>query len=175
MIKLDCIKLNECGYNESLLGLSYNKNQNADKMQRVAKKLSKLDKGHNKFLESIIVWLSIEAPRYWWQEFDTYRIGVTKQSQSTMHTILKNELTQNNFETQIPEDYLNVLNLILKNGNLVKLKSLLPEGFIQKRLVCTNYKSLRNIYEQRKHHKLPHWKKFIASLKENLDNPELIF
>ena len=78
--------LNEAGYQEALLGLSLSYEQSLDKMPAVAERLAQRDNGHNKFLESIVVWLDVIAPRYWWQEFDTYRIGVSKQSSSTMHT-----------------------------------------------------------------------------------------
>lgn len=47
------------------------------------------DGGHNKFLESIQLWLDVDAPRFWWSEADTYRVGSTKQSQSTIHTLVK--------------------------------------------------------------------------------------
>jgi hypothetical protein len=56
-----------------------------------AAKNAPLDGGHNKFLESIEVWLEIDAPRFLWQEIDTYRVGVTKQSDSTMHTLMGTE------------------------------------------------------------------------------------
>ncbi|MCK9240314.1 hypothetical protein [Desulfocurvus sp.] len=55
----------------------------------MAEKLAPLDKGHNKVLESMCVWLDVRMPRYWWQEFDTYRVGVTKQSESTMHILIR--------------------------------------------------------------------------------------
>lgn len=46
----------------------------------------------------IQVWVKISAPRYFWSEADTYSIGVTKNSESTMHTLLNKELTEQNFE-----------------------------------------------------------------------------
>ena len=81
-------KLEEAGYQSALFGLSLNKNQPLENMPDVAKKLCNKSGGHNKFLESIIIWLDVTAPRYWWQDADTYRLS-TKQSQSTNHTILK--------------------------------------------------------------------------------------
>ena len=81
----------ECGVVEAMVGLSlsYGVGKSYEEMLEVAKKLYNKDGGHNKFLESIVVWLNIDAPRYWWQQFDTYRVGTTKQSGSTMHTIMK--------------------------------------------------------------------------------------
>ena len=71
-----------------------NKDHIMTRLENVSKKLYNKDGGHNKFLESINVTISIKAPRYWWQEFDTYRVGMTKQSESTIHTIMKSKLTQ---------------------------------------------------------------------------------
>ena len=42
---------------------------------------------HRKFMRMITVYLDITAPLYWWKEFDTYRVGVEKNSCSTMHKI----------------------------------------------------------------------------------------
>lgn len=53
-----------------------------------AGRLFEKDGGHNKFLESVILWLDVNAPLYWWTEADTYRLS-TKQSESTMHTLEK--------------------------------------------------------------------------------------
>lgn len=43
---------------------------------------------HSKFLRSIMVWVDITAPLYWWAEFDTYKVGVVRNSCSTMHKLL---------------------------------------------------------------------------------------
>ena len=79
----------EAGYEEAILGLSLNKNQPIENMPNVLRRLAHKGGGHSKALESICVWLDITAPRFWWAEFDTYRVGMTKQSQSTIHTLIK--------------------------------------------------------------------------------------
>ena len=54
---------------------------------------------HAKCIRGINVYAKITAPRLFWQEFDTYRIGVEKlNSTSTMHTISKRPLTINDFD-----------------------------------------------------------------------------
>lgn len=171
--------LREAGYDEAMLGLSLNKNKLVENMGNVANKLAMMDGGHNKFLESICVWIDITAPRYFWQDFDTYRAGVTKQSESTMHTITKKELTVGDFEgIEVNIETLDDINsyiALYKNYNLTKrnkealfmqIKRRLPEGFLQRRVVCTNYKALRNIYHQRKNHRLPEWRQFCEALQE---------
>ena len=179
-------KVDEAGYQAALLGLSYNKKQPIEDMLRVAGKLAFHDGGHNKFLESIIVWLEVTAPRYVWQEMDTYRIS-TKQSESTMHTLMK-ELTEakasnenmksfieNNFEpgSIVPEQTKVLLDAV-EREDLLAVKRLNPEGFIQKRMWCMSYKTLRNIIIQRRHHRLPHWKMFIQQVLEQIEHPELL-
>jgi len=154
------IVLKETGFDEALLGLSLNKKQDVTGMPRIAKILSSKDGGHNKFLESIIVWIDMSAPRGFWQQFDTYRIGVTKQSESTMHTILKHEITQNNFQIPIYEPTLTRLNQLREKKEFHQLKNELPEGYLQRRIITTNYKTLRNIIQQRKTHRLKEWQVF---------------
>ena len=161
--------LEESGFQSAMLGLSLNKKQNVDNMQRVAMKLGECDGGHNKFLESIVVWLDITAPRFFWSEFDTYRAGVTKQSESTMHTLKKERVTQDCFEYDINQNYIDVLNCMIADDKPIEeIKNALPDGFLQRRVVCTNYKTLRNIYLQRKSHRLPQWKQFCEYISNNL-------
>lgn len=47
---------------------------------------------HRKFLRQIFVSVDITAPLYWWKEFDTYKVGTTANSCSTMHKIQAKEL-----------------------------------------------------------------------------------
>lgn len=166
--------IEEAGYNAAMVGISLNKNQNPDNMPSVALHLSTKDCGHNKFMEHIIVWMLVRAPRYIWQEMDTYRLS-SKSSQSTMHTILKNELTQENFECMDIEGIdIEYLNDLLDKKELVKLKRKLPEGFMQKRMWMMSYKTLRNLILQRRKHRLPHWQEFIRDVRSQVKNPELL-
>ncbi|MEN6293716.1 MAG: hypothetical protein ABFD07_17090, partial [Methanobacterium sp.] len=48
----------------------------------------------------------------------------------------------------------------------------LPSAFLQKRTVVTNYAELRNIYFQRRSHKLDEWREFCAWMKETLPYAE---
>ena len=162
--------LREAGIDEALLGMSLSYESNIDKMYPRAVLLSSQDHGHNKFLESIVLWLDIIAPRFWWSQADTYRAGVTKQSSSTMHTLSKKEFSQKDFEHPIPQNILNILNTIPKE----RLKNILPEGFLQRRIVCLNYKVLRTIIKQRLTHKLPEWQTFITAILTQCQNPEFL-
>ena len=166
--------INEAGYLEATLGLSLSYNCDLDEMYRVMKRLACKGGGHNKFLESMIVWLDVTAPRHWWQQFDSYRVGVTKQSSSTMHTLTDRPLTQADFETSISEVTLRRLNNLMIQRDLLVLKNELPEGFLQRRIVCTNYKTLRNIVAQRKNHKNVVWGEFCSEILRQSLFPEFI-
>ena len=113
--------LETCGMEWALLGLSlsYNKldpDKDIMKLYDLSKKLAKKDGGHNKFLESIITWIDITASRKWWSQFDTYRVGVTKQSESTMHTLLRDEITQDHFKSRVKTEYIEWLNHLREDG-----------------------------------------------------------
>jgi len=163
----------EAGYEEALFGISLNKNQPIEKMGAVAERLAPMDGGHNKFLESMMIWVEVDAPRYFWQQADTYRIA-TKQSQSTMHTILKRKLTKDDFSTSIPWYTLLRLNRLIKKKDFDQLKAELPESFKQKRMWCISYKTLRNIYKQRKNHKLKEWSRFLDEILNQIEHPDFI-
>jgi hypothetical protein len=166
--------LREAGYIESLLGISLSRDQPLDNMPKVAYTLSNKQGGHNKFLESIIIWIDVTAPRYWFQQMDTYRVGVSKMSGSTMYTIMKRELVQDDFESSISSVILDELNRLILAKDFEKVKNSLPEGFLQRRIICTNYKSFQNMYIQRIHHKLPQWQFFLNAVLSGINHPELI-
>ena len=166
--------LGEQGYTWALLGLSLSHNQPVENMEEVAGKLLALGGSHIKYLESIYVWLDITAPRYWWQQLDTYRVGVTKQSGSTMHTILKRPLELEDFERPIAYATLRRLNLLIEMKHFDQLKNDLPEGFLQRRVVKTNYQTLRRMIQQRTGHKLQQWKVFIDAVLGGVEHPELL-
>lgn len=66
---------------------------------------------HRKFLRQIIVSVDITAPLYWWKEFDTYKVGTTANSTSTMHKLASTPITLDCFET---DDYATLNDEILK-------------------------------------------------------------
>ena len=195
-IGMDIKILKEAGYPEALLGLSLSFYDHAipleefwDEAKQVramnrSDSLAHKDGGHNKFLESIVVWIFIKATRAFWQEFDTYRAGITKQSSSTMHTLSKREVTIADFEEGTSPVIINAFNQCLRDyksdtwevgyKDITRLKENLPEGWLQERVVCTNYKVLRHIYNQRKDHRYKHWRTFCQFLLDNLEFPEFI-
>lgn len=57
------------------------------------KRLAAAGNDHGKFLRMINVTVDVEAPLYWWKEFDTYKVGTVANSCSTMHKIQAKEFT----------------------------------------------------------------------------------
>ena len=68
------------------------------KDMKLAKALIHGGPEHRKFLRQIFVSVDITAPLYWWKEFDTYKVGTTANSCSTMHKIASKPITLENFE-----------------------------------------------------------------------------
>ena len=64
-----------------------------DLMERLAAAGSE----HAKYRRMLPVWVTITAPRYWWTEYDTYKVGTVANSCSTMHKIAAKEFTLEDF------------------------------------------------------------------------------
>jgi hypothetical protein len=193
---MEVTKYLEAGYEPALIGMSLSFKDRAvplddwsstldrEHYHKVLIKNAPRDGGHNKFLEHLIVWLDIEAPRYWWSEFDTYRPGVSKQSESTIHTLNRRDITLDDLD--IPPDVgdwslnyykeiaYNFSDARYNNTTLQVLKGLVPESYKQRREVVLSYKTLRSIFLQRKNHRLPEWRVFINSVKSLVDYPEFL-
>lgn len=182
--------MKEFGYEEALfgLGLSYGKvsgyatpeeAMQHDEWSRLCELAPTIALygagGHDKFLRQIGVILDITAPLYWWKQMDTYKVGTVAQSESTMHTLMKNPVTNDCFESgQVPDFYVNFLENLRQDGDFVKLNACLPQSWLQRRIWTGNYAVLKNIILQRENHKLPEWKFFFDALLPVLGHPELL-
>lgn len=148
-----------------------------------AKLLSQLAKGgpeHRDFIRKIHIHLEIKAPRYWWQEFDTYKHPV-KNSSSTMHLITKRHLAREDFELddlieeelKLLDNNISYLNMLIDLYNdpdtktkhqkemvMLRIKKFLPEGYLQLRGVDLDYETALCMFEQRYNHRLPQWRTF---------------
>lgn len=138
---------------------------------------------HRKFMRQIFVSMDITAPLYWWKEFDTYKIGTTADSESTMHTIHQKEFTPEDFSHEHLDEYGiamldNILDCLNENRHYYlkeknkdywwQMIQLLPSSFNQKRTVTMNYENAVNIIHQRKNHKLDEWREFCDILLREL-------
>ena len=94
---------------------------------------------HAKVLRGVVVLCEINAPLYFWKEMDTYRVGAERlSSESSMHIEGKG----------LPEE------------ELIEMQESMPCSPMQKRIWMFSYQTLRRIYQQRKNHRLPQWRKF---------------
>ena len=66
---------------------------------KLAQTLIKGGPEHRKFLRQIFVSVDITAPLYFFKQFDTYKIGTTANSTSTMHKLTSKPITLDCFET----------------------------------------------------------------------------
>lgn len=164
----------------------------------LAQRLIKSGPEHCKFLRQIFVTVDITMPLYWWKEFDTYKIGTTANSTSTMHTLTTKPITIDCFEIgdynddyaipdemeddmTYPHQFIKYLEYLRQKyietkdkGYWKELVRWLPEGWLQTRTVTMSYANLRNMYFQRKDHKLIEWREFCNWILELPYSKELI-
>ena len=136
------------------------------RLEDIAEKLCRKGGGEDKFLRQIMYWWDVRAPRYWWCEADTYKVGTTAQSESTMHRITGRPLKDEDFEEPVGKSRLAELNRYVRWFNeshgdrsyFLHLKNELPEGYLQRRIWSLNLANMKNIHAQRKNHRLPQWR-----------------
>jgi len=139
---------------------------------RLGHALASSGSDHRKFLRQIFVSVDITAPLYWWKEFDTYKVGTTANSCSTMHKIHAKAFSRDDFSCDRMSDEalacLDQVIAVLETQRLRYLETkerafwddmiqLLPSSFNQMRTCTLNYENLVNIYYARRNHKLPEW------------------
>ena len=148
--------------------LSYGSDGDSEPPDTIGKNDAKLIKelvakgtSHRKFMRQILLSVDITAPRYWWTQFDTYKVGVTACSESTMHTIMKRPFKRSDFAHFTDSGIVDKLEEYRSAGMFEHVVANLPQSYLQKRHVTMNYEVVRNIREQREGHKLGEWKEFI--------------
>ena len=169
---------------------------------KLAQTLIKAGNEHRKFMRQIFVSVDITAPLYWWKEFDTYKVGTVANSTSTMHKLATTPITLDCFEiddydrnlsladnpkdddgldniSTFEEDIIYVLENIRQKYLETKDKRYwkelvrwLPESWLQKRTITMNYENVRNMYFQRRNHKLTEWSESFIKWVESLPYAE---
>ena len=154
----------------------------------LCKRLITAGPDHRKFLRQIFISIDIDAPLFWWKEFDTYKIGTVANSCSTMHKIHSKEFTRDDFSIETCDDetgavmdnLINALNIRRNLYNETKDKKywrqmieMLPSSYNQLRTVTLNYEVVRNMYRARRHHKLTEWHQLCDAI-EKLPYSEFI-
>ena len=135
---------------------------------------------HRKYLRQIFAVMDITAPLYWWKEFDTYKVGTTANSCSTMHKIAAKEFELSDFSTEhlvglsiaALQGVLDVMNLERKHFLVThdkdcwwQMVQLLPSSYNQRRTVTMTYENVMNMLDYREGHKLDEWREFCEILR----------
>lgn len=134
---------------------------------------------HRKFMRMMPLYMRITAPLYWWKEFDTYKVGTTSNSCSTMHKITFKKFDISDFSVEHLNDgsmavmktviaeleikrqmYLQETDPKIKKDIWWQIIQLLPSSYNQTRNISLNYEVATDIYKQRKNHKLDEWREF---------------
>lgn len=139
-----------------------------------AEKLSVLsvrDNGaHGQFLTGIRVAFDLTFSNKAWVEAERYRFLEFVSSQSTMHRITKFDLNKQYNQYVDPRvidimkekvsEYNNMEDGPDKVEKYLEILYTNPAGFELTARMTTNYRCLKNIYKQRKNHRLPEWREF---------------
>jgi hypothetical protein len=134
----------------------------------LALKLIRAGGCERKFIRLIQVYADLTLPRYVWTELDTYKVATVRMSCSTMHTLGKRTLTQDDFEDELPEAILQEINQLIiafqvadpgasKKRAKRKVKNALGEGFLQRATYMCSYETALNILAWRSGHQLDEW------------------
>lgn len=147
--------------------------------------------GHDNFLNGIITQFDLTLSNKCWIEMQRYHFIDFVSSQSTMHRITSFDLntSYNEFVDQriveIMAEKVDRYNELKKqfteDGSLpnelerryLEILYSNPAGFQLTARITTNYRQLKTIYLQRKHHRLPEWRDFCKFI-ETLPYSELI-
>ena len=132
----------------------------------------KSGEGHDNYLKGCVVEFDITAPLFWWKEAQRYHWFDFVSSQSTMHCLLKFDLSNqcvsdtNKEIVAILERIKNEYNAISEDDKEAKkakwreLVASTPVGFCLGATMVTNYQQLKTMYKQRRYHKLKEWHVF---------------
>lgn len=151
------------------------------------RRLFKAGNEHRKYLRMIHVTMDIVAPLYWWKEFDTYKVGTTANSCSTMHKIAAKKFTDDDFSMEhLIEDndhaavFISSMHRTIADLNTARelylntkdkkwwwqMIQLLPSSYNQRRTVDFDYETAFSMIRQRTGHKLDEWNAFVEILKD---------
>ena len=133
--------------------------------------------GHDNYLKGITVQVDIVAPLFWWKEAQRYHWFDFVSSESTMHCLLKFDVSQQCVDDTdpvilermkalieeylaMPEDLADPVQTAKKKEKWRVLVASLPSGFCLGATMVTNYQQLKTMYHQRRYHKLQEWHDF---------------
>ena len=127
----------------------------------LAQRLLRGGNEHAKFMRQIFVSVDITAPLYWWKEFDTYKIGTTANSTSTMHKLMSKPFTFDMFSFDLENEDIEVSKTKIDetNGELINLILTLEDFYFD---IIENCNILRKKYLETKD--LAYWRALVQIL-----------
>ena len=177
-MKIENVKIYDL--EESIIASGYPMRTSAEMRQMDEKDLKRAEKlsiasvhdngAHGQFLTGIRVAFDLTFSNKAWVEAERYRFLEFVSSQSTMHRITKFDLDKQ-YNEYVDPRVVNIMKEKVEEYNSMedspeKVKKYLeilytnPAGFELTARLTTNYRCLKNIYAQRKNHRLPEWRAF---------------
>lgn len=161
------------GYPMRTKNIDYNNKISEQDLKRTKNLIAatvKDNQAHGQFLSGILVSFDVSATVKWYVEMERYKFASFVSSQSTMHKISKFDLDSAYIKyvdprvieimKELVDDYNNETDAEKKKEKYLNLLYTNPCGMILTARMTTNYRCLRNIYKQRKNHRLPEWREF---------------
>lgn len=179
-MKIENVKIYDL--EESIIASGYPMRTSVEMRQMDEKDLKRAEKlsiasvndngAHGQFLTGIRVAFDLTFSNKAWVEAERYRFLEFVSSQSTMHRITKFDLDKQ-YNEYVDPRVINIMKEKVKEYNSMedspeKVKKYLeilytnPAGFELTARLTTNYRCLKNIYMQRKNHRLPEWREFCS-------------
>ena len=179
-MKIENVKIYDL--EESIIASGYPMRTSVEMRQMDEKDLKRAEKlsiasvndngAHGQFLTGIRVAFDLTFSNKAWVEAERYRFLEFVSSQSTMHRITKFDLDKQ-YNEYVDPRVINIMKEKVKEYNSMedspeKVKKYLeilytnPAGFELTARLTTNYRCLKNIYVQRKNHRLPEWREFCS-------------
>lgn len=179
-MKIENVKIYDL--EESIIASGYPMRTSAEMRQMDEKDLKRAEKlsiasvddngAHGQFLTGIRVAFDLTFSNKAWVEAERYRFLEFVSSQSTMHRITKFDLDKQ-YNEYVDPRVINIMKEKVEEYNSMedspeKVKKYLeilytnPAGFELTARLTTNYRCLKNIYMQRKNHRLPEWRAFCS-------------
>lgn len=175
---------------------NFGKTPETEKIFNRVKNLGNSTGGHDQFLTGIRVSFDLTFSNKAWVEAERYRFLEFVSSQSTMHKMCSFNLDLQ-YNEYVDKRIVRIMKQKVKEYNrlsaefdtikangasekeiteyaemlAIKYLEILysnPAGFLITARLTTNYRCLKNIYFQRKGHRLPEWREFCKWIEENL-------
>ena len=160
-MRTETFDLTGCEYGEKDL-------RRGEKLSNLA--TSEANGAHEQFLDGIVVEFDLTLTMKAWVEAERYRFLNFVSSESTMHRITKFDIGKqcvDYVDSQtiklvegLVKQYNDCENESQKKELYLRILYNLPAGFRLTARMVTNYRCLKNIYRQRRHHRLPEWQAF---------------